>query len=170
MIHGECGQACPQELASAPLYGSLPVANDELVCRGAYMPMHYNRAGTRLKAAFIEKKMLLGGELSVWRLTPVADPATLVPKLQKADRQLKAIHGLTAKEVRDLRDAELSRREFSVINDTRIDDAGGHDLQHAAIAPCTRYRKAEIAEETAQHLINRLWGAYQERIIWQAAA
>ena len=126
--------ACPQEESGATVYRlSSAVKNEELICRSV-RPTDYG-AKNILKASFIQTGELRKGQLSVWRVTAVGDLPTIAEKLGIGEDDDRNVLATPAMSVRSVRIGER-HRSFSVINDTRTDEIGGHDPLHAAIAAC----------------------------------
>jgi hypothetical protein len=132
---------CPCEDESQHQGSPGLVADNEIVCRGTYDPMHYRPSGT-IKPNFVRKKDLANGELSIWRLErdPAFGVAALADQLTKAGpagNTLRAILAATAMQIRELRVPEYfpeDQRVLCVADDCRTDDNGGWHPEHATVS------------------------------------
>lgn len=129
----ECTGVCRQEQAGLASFSSPYIADDEWVCR-TVRPAEFKTKKT-LKASFIQTSRLRAGELSAWRL---ATPDELERLAEKLRANGDPPDNILAARAGDLRKIAIQDRIrcLSVVNDTRIDDQGGHDLQHVTLAPC----------------------------------
>ena len=145
----ECPEVCGQEAAGLENYPSELVADNEWVCR-TVRPAEYKTKNS-LKAAFIQTSKLRAGELSAWRLH---DPAQLPELEAKLVAGGNPPDNIIAAQARDLRRIAIQDRlrSVSVINDTRIDDAGNHDPQHVTIAPCAQLMAAADPDEITSEI------------------
>nr|WP_295888658.1 hypothetical protein [uncultured Devosia sp.] len=114
------------------------VADEEIVCRGACDPMHYDKG--RVKGSVIKANDLLNGTLSVWRggtgnngeyQAAVDKIAATVPNGQK----LKEVFAPLASAIRDIA-IEGKPRVFYVIDDCQVDNVGGSDPLHGGVKLC----------------------------------
>ncbi len=129
----DCPAVCPREIAGLGLYEAPRVEDDEWVCR-TVRPEDYNTKNA-LKPSFVSTTRLRAGELSAWRLPDLAKLSDLKDKLAANGQAPDNILAVQADALRRIAIGTRSRC-LSVINDTRVDDEGGHDPQHIAIAPC----------------------------------
>ncbi|HVY51328.1 MAG TPA: hypothetical protein VHA07_07150, partial [Devosia sp.] len=128
----------PDGLESVSQHDGSPgvVRDDELMCRGAFDPMHYERG--KVRSSFIKNGDLLAGELSVWRGGTVRhsdDYITAVQKIREhgpSGHSLRDIFSPSAGAIRDIR-LDGHERVFYVIDDCRTDKDGAWDQLHAAI-------------------------------------
>lgn len=159
-----CQGACPREAVSSGPPSPGPVADDEYLCRAAF-GMHVR--GLKLKKSVIRKADVESGELSVWRLDRL-NASLLAALAQKVppplDDKIDRLLAVKASAVRNLAGPEPGSRAFSVIDDTRIDLVGGHDPQHAALAPCTGWDLANPI--IVDDLVNRLYMIFKENHAW----
>lgn len=135
----ECPEVCGQEAAGLMQFDTPRVANDEWVCR-TVRPEDYS-AKNVLKPSFIQTKRLRDGELSAWRLADTAELPELAAKLAANGQAPENVLATKAARLRMI-PCRDRLRAVSVINDTRIDDAGNEDAQHITIAPCAELMAA----------------------------
>jgi hypothetical protein len=155
----ECNGVCIQEKAGIQQFSSPVVGDDELVCR-TVRPEDYSSKGV-LKPSFIQTTRLKAGELSAWRLNQPTELPNLEDKLAKSG--LPA-HNILAARASDLRQIRLggARRGISIVNDTRVDDIGGHDPMHVALAPCAQLLEdPEEIDEVVADLKTRLMTTFR---------
>lgn len=159
-----CLAACPREIVSSGPPSPGPVADDEYLCRAAF-GMHVK--GIKLKKSVIRRTDVENGELSVWRV-PDLDPIGLSALAGKVppplDDALDRFLAVQAREIRDLEGPDQGSRAFSVIDDTRTDNVGGRDSQHAALAPCHGWDLADPI--VLDDLVNRLYLLFKEKPVW----
>jgi hypothetical protein len=116
------------------------VADDEIVCRGAYDPMHFKK--NRIRTNFVKRKDLASGQLSVWRLgrDPNFDAETLAIVLKEVappEQGLGAIMAAAAGQIRQTTMPDHfpnGQRVFCVADDCRTDDVGGWHPEHATVS------------------------------------
>ncbi len=159
-----CLAGCPREIVSAGPPSPGPVADSEYLCRAAF-GMHVK--GIKLKKSVIRRTDVESGELSVWRV-PDLDPIGLSALAAKVppplDDALDRFLAVQAREIRDLQGPDQGSRAFSVIDDTRTDNAGGRDSQHAALAPCKGWDLADPI--VLDDLVNRLYLLFKGKPVW----
>ncbi len=132
---------CPKEQTSQHEGSPGTVSDHEVVCRGAYDPIHFSKASS-IKSAFVRPAHLVAGELSVWRLErdPAFGVAQVVAKLQSLTAEgqtLRQVQAASVAAIRGIRMPDLldaDQHIFCVIDDCRTDDDGGWHPEHAAIA------------------------------------
>jgi hypothetical protein len=132
---------CPRECAPQHEHSPGPVEDDEVVCRGAYDPIHFTKAKT-FKMSVIRPAHLLAGELSVWRRD--RDPSFgidgVVQELEKSKPDGLTLKNVLGPKVAPIRKLQVDRgegihtRAFCVIDDCKIDNAGGWHAEHAVIS------------------------------------
>lgn len=140
-----CEDRCPREVEGEQIYDGHPVADDDWVCRAA-RPQDFNKKAV-LKSSFIQATQLKAGSLSVWRVNAPEQLAELSQKLETAYERPENLLAVRARDLRSIKVDGL--RAICVINDTRIDSAGGHDVQHAAISACQRFMPWGDDEDSA---------------------
>ncbi|MGV8864982.1 MAG: hypothetical protein ACOH2T_27990 [Pseudomonas sp.] len=110
------------------------IVDDELVCRGGYDPMHYNKG--KPKQSIIRAAELLAGSLSVWRggHGKMSDFIAAVDKIRHGppNQVLKQVFAPPAETIRDIA-IEGADRVFYVVDDCRTDVNGGFDILHAGV-------------------------------------
>lgn len=128
---------CPREETSQHAESPGLVLDAEVVCRGAYDPIHFNKSG--LKAAVVRPRDLIKGELSVWRLgrDPKFDLDAIVETLESVgvqDHSLREVLAAEAGAIRAITFVEeplAGQRVFCVLDDCATDDEGGWHREHA---------------------------------------
>ena len=151
---------CPAEQDPQHEHSPGVVADEEIVCRGALHPMHFDKKG-ELKAAFIRSAHLLDGELSVWRISRqphfgVAEACIEIENTKPADQALKRLYSANVKQLRALRIVVDGgyKRVACVVDDCRTDEAGGYHREHAVIALSSHegldWREDQVAFDTAR--------------------
>lgn len=142
-----CAERCVRELDGIELYDAPFVQDDEWLCR-TVRPRDYNTR-TELKPSFIQNTSLQKGELSVWR---VPAPEAMNALKQKIEGDGRVADNILAVQAGTLRAIRIGGgRGLCVVNDTRTDEVGGNDLQHAALAPCLRIAADEAGMSDLKH-------------------
>jgi hypothetical protein len=168
---------CPAEQTPQHEHSPGVVADEEIVCRGALDPMHFNKKG-QVKAAFIRSTHLLDGELSIWRISRqprfgVAEACHEIENTKPADQALKALYSA---KVEQLRAFKISiegddKRAACVIDDCRTDEADGYHPEHAVIALSCHdgldWKEDEAAFDAAREGLKVI---FAQNPCWQAAA
>jgi hypothetical protein len=132
-----CEQECPLEQETQDDVSPGVVQDEETLCRGAFgKKAHYNSSG--VKPALIRDRDFLAGELSVWRLgvATLDEVVEQIGKQPPPENALWDVFGITASAVRAIRVPGRAGRVVSVIDDCRVDDAGGKHPAHAVLAVC----------------------------------
>lgn len=152
-----CVGQCQREADGEDAYLSLPVEQDEWVCR-SIRPTDFNKTGA-IKSSFVSSKELKLGQLSAWRLDSAAEIPVLAKKLEENKLPHDNIVAVQARVLREKID-EFGRL-FCIINDTRTTEHGDHDPQHIAISPCKRFLDEGIGEDLLSTLKTELNLAYR---------
>lgn len=166
-------RADPFNLESERQHAASPslVGEAELVCRGAFSPMHYKKGG-RLKPSFIRASELLEGSLSVWRGGITGNDGGFVDAVDRIragvppDNDLEAVFGPAAAEIRDI-EIEGKERVFYVVDDCATDDNGGYDQLHAGVKLCPNLGVQTTDDELfslAKNQLLRVFSAFKRAL------
>lgn len=169
--------ACVRE--QTPQHPNSPgvVTDPEVVCRGAYDPIHFNKKGA-LRAAVVRPKDLIAGELSVWRRDrdPNFGLDGVKGELEKAaadGHELRLILGATAEAIRAIRLEALgqNQRIFCVLDDCRTDEKGGWHPEHATVTlepvPDVAWQLDTDPLDMAKEGLVAL---FKQQVLWKSAA
>lgn len=130
-----CGNPCLREIEGIEAYGSPALSDEEWVCRSV-RPQDFNAKGV-LRPGFVHARPLKEGWLSVWRVSGPDRLADVADRMAVGGEQP---FNVLAARTADLRAITIrDERAICVINDTRITEAGDHDLAHAALSACARF-------------------------------
>ena len=119
-----CPDDCPLEGVSQDERSAGPIDDAEVICRGAYAPMHYS--GDKIKPSVVRAADLFRGDLSVWRASAqsgfsVEDVAVIVEEQGPAENKLKHLLGVSAQAIRQQREPKSGTRLFCVIDETETE-------------------------------------------------
>jgi hypothetical protein len=139
-----------------------PIADDELICRGALDEVHGNINTCNVRNALVEKKAFAEGTLSVyrakgatgWELEDVAERLTEMELL----KPLFKVIGVPASELRAI---VIEAVRVCVLDETECDHDGGHHPLHGHITPCRDHTPLDRTSDLFEKLRLGVWTHYQ---------
>lgn len=145
-----CIHGCFDEAEQLDPVSPGPIANEEVLCRGAFgKKAHYNSSG--VKPAFIRNNDLLAGTLSVWRRHD--DTQQEIDEIRSQHQPpegnaLWDIFGAAGGDIRAIRvSSEPTVQALHAYDDCRIDDRGGKHPKHAVLAICQAFSPGTLTKD-----------------------
>lgn len=138
----QCVAVCPHETVAQDARSVGIIDDDEIILRASYAPMHLKKG--KVHHSFVRAAHLFNGKLSVWRSSgrsgvSIADAFAIADDVGPDGHSVHQLHGPTARQIRDLRNAD-GKRLFCIVDETSTDDGDGAHPAHAHIRICDSQR------------------------------